>query len=458
MELREYVATLRKQWWLVLALALVGAVAAFGYARSIPPEYRATSKVFVSLSHGSSVQELVQGSTYTQNLVASYAALASMPVVLDPVIDQLSLDTTPKALSRSILAETPLDTVIIQISVTTGTAEGAADIANAVAEQLSVTITDLSPESAEGEAVQVEVVSPAEVPGFPIAPNTRLLVLTGLLGGLAAGVLLALVRGLLDTRVRGPEDIAEVTDAALLGSIPVLRASQQGVVTAVAPRSVAAEAYRRLQTNLQFLDASGRLGAFVVTSALSGEGKTTTAVNLALTIAEKGRRVLLVDADLRRPAVATLCRLEEAAGLTTVLIGRARLAEVTQRWGHPTLDVLTLGELPPNPSQLIDSPAMAALIDEARRDYDLVILDAPPLLPVADATVLARATDGALVVADCRRLHRHQLAEALATLSTVDARCLGVVANRVPGAGAEMAYYGRGDEPRDRHAERSSRR
>lgn len=447
MDLREYITTLRKQWYLIAILAFLGAGGGVYVAQTTPPTYSASTKVFVSPSQGSTIQELVQGSTYTQNLVQSYAELARMPVVLDPVIDELGLDITARELARTVTADTPLDTVIIELSATAGEAERAADIANAVAHQLSRTITELSstssPSPGDGEpggAVQVEVVESAPVPQYPIAPRKKFLVAIGLLGGLVLGVVLAVVRRLLDTRIRAAEDITSMTDVALLGRIPRLESRRRRGVAAGS--AVASEGYRRLQTNLQFLDASERLRSFVVTSSVSGEGKSTTSANLALAIAEKGLRVLLIDADLRRPAIADYCGLEGAAGLTTVLIGRARIDEVVQKWALPTLDVLTTGEIPPNPSQLVGSSAMAALLDEAREEYDLVMLDAPPLLPVADATVLARLTDGALVVAGCHKLHRHHLSAALASLETVGARCLGVVANRT-GRTSHDAYYGR---------------
>ena len=442
MDLREYINALRKRWYLVALFVVIGGLLGFYKADSTPPSYRATSKVFVSLERGATAQELVQGSTYTQNLVQSYAALASLPVVLDPVIDQLQLPTTAKALGRTITANTPLNTVLIEISANAGTAQRAADVSNAVATQLSTTITDLSPKAQDGDAVRVQVVAPAPVPGFPIAPRTRLLVLTGLLAGLVAGVALALLRQLLDTRVRSPEDIAQLTDAALLGTIPLIRSRRAGAVTAITPSSLASEAYRRLQTNLQFLDASAQLKSIVVTSSLGSEGKSTTAINLALAVAEKGLRVLLVDADMRRPAIAGYCGIEGSAGLTTVLIGRADLEDVIQPWGHPSLHVLALGELPPNPSQLIGSAPMEGLLKRVQDSYDLVVLDSPPLLPVADGAILSRMSDGALVVVNCQKVRRQELVAALDTLDAVDARCLGLVANLVRNR-SEQRYYGR---------------
>lgn len=441
MDIREYVAALRKRWYVVAILAMIGASWGLYQGATTAPQYRATSQVFVSLSGGASAAELVQGSTYTQNLVQSYAKLATMPAVLDPVIDRLDLDTDSKSLARSVAAEAPLDTVIIQITATQGTPEMSADVANAVAEQLKKTVADLSPSSGGRDTVQVTVTAPASEPTYPVAPNKRRLLLIGLSLGLGLGVATALLWHLLDTRVRSSEDIERLTSAPILGSIPQLGRQRGHTPTATSPTSVASEAYRRLQTNLQFLDASSRVRRIVITSALSGEGKSRTAINLALAVAEQGMSVLLIDADLRRPSIARYCNLESAAGLTTVLIGRAEFESVVQEWGPNGLNVLTAGSLPPNPSILVGSAAMSAVLEEAGRRYDVVVVDAPPLLPVADAVVLTRLTDGAVVVADCQQVNAKQLGDALSTLDTVDARCLGIVANRVSSV-ARQSYYG----------------
>lgn len=178
-----------------------------------------------------------------------------------------------------------------------------------------------------------------------------------------------------------------------------------------------------------------------MTSSVPGEGKSTVAANLALTLAEAGSRVALVDADLRRPSVADYLGLEGAAGLTTVLIGQATLDDVVQPWG--ALAVLTSGQIPPNPSEMVGSRAMTWVLDELAERYDVVVIDTPPLLPVTDAAILARLTDGALVVAGANGLHRHQLTEALGSLERVGARVLGLVVNRVPDMLPEAySYYG----------------
>lgn len=449
MDLREYVAAVAKRWYIVTTLVVLGVVVGVYKAQTTPPTYQANSQVFVSLRGVSSVQDMVQGSTYTQNLVQSYAELARMPAVLDPVIRKLGLRTTSRSLARSVATQNPLNTVIIQITATSREATQAADISNAVADQLKTTVADLSPKSAKpskDDMVQVSVVARASAPSAPISPNKRLMVLLGLMGGAFVGILLAWLRHLLDNRLRTTEEIAEITDLPLLGSIPQLRSRQGRAVTAIAPNAVASEAYRRLQTNLQFLDSSEPLDAVVVTSSLGREGKSLTALNLALAIAEKGQRVLLAEADMRKPSIGSYCNLEESVGLTTVLIGKSQLREVVQAWGPANLDVLTLGETPPNPSQLLGSPAMVELLDRAREEYDLVILDAPPLLPVSDAAILAHLTSGAIVVAGCHSVRRREFSDALATLDAVDARCLGIVANRVRNS-TQGSYYGRPTGP-----------
>jgi capsular exopolysaccharide synthesis family protein len=186
-----------------------------------------------------------------------------------------------------------------------------------------------------------------------------------------------------------------------------------------------------------------------VTSSLPAEGKSTVSGNLAVALAETGARVLLVDADLRRPAIAELLGVEGGVGLTTVLAGAARVEDVVQDWGGKQLQVLASGPVPPNPAELLGSPAMRGLLEDLRGRYDHVVIDTAPLLPVADAAVLSRLVDGTLLVAQAGRVRRAELTRALGNLDQVSARVLGIVLNRV--RGEESSYsYGRiahEDEP-----------
>lgn len=435
MELADYVAALRKRWVVIVVAALAGVAAGLGWAQTVTPQYRATASVFVSTEQGATVQDLMQGSTFTQNLVTSYAELATMPAVLDPVIAELGLDTTPRELTEQITSVVPLDTAIIEIAAEAESPALASQIANATASHLSRTVTEVSPMSANGtSAVKLTVVARAEPPEDASSPNTPLLAAGGLGAGLAAGMLIAVGIALFDTRIRTAKDLPHGEDLAVLGSVPQTGRADKAMQTL-------SEAYRRIRTNLQFLDVGSPVRSFVVTSSVPGEGKTATAIGLAQALAERGSRVLLVDADLRRPALADRLGLEGRAGLTTVLIGRATLGDVVQQVGPPRFSVLTSGDVPPNPGRLIESDGMDKLVRQARTDYDVVIFDVPPLLPVTDGALLARRTQGAVVVARAKLVRRDQLNDALDSLSAIGAVCLGLIANGVSRSEGEFDAY-----------------
>jgi len=214
------------------------------------------------------------------------------------------------------------------------------------------------------------------------------------------------------------------------------------------PHSVAAEEFRRLRTNLQFVDVTtGGKHSFVVTSAMPSEGKTLSAVNLSLAMSRSGMRVLLVDADLRHPSVASAMGLEGSVGLTTILLGRATLDDVVQQWGETTLYVLPAGEIPPNPSELLGSAAMEALFEEFLAAFDFVIVDSPPVLPVIDPVLINRLVGGMLLVVTVNRTKKRDLAHALKNLATVDIKPAGFALNMVPGGngyGKYGSYYAYG--------------
>ncbi|MBC7632320.1 polysaccharide biosynthesis tyrosine autokinase [Aeromicrobium sp.] len=435
MDLNEYVNVLRKRWLTIAVTAILGAVAGYGWAATTTPTYQATSKVFVSLSNGNTVNDLVQGSTFTQNLVQSYAQLVPTPAVLDPIIAQLGLDTTARRLAKSVAADTPLNTVIIEISVTDSRADRASQIANAVAAQLPRTVDSLSPSTTATEAaVTIRTISQATVPSFAISPNTRLRTVLGFGLGILAGVAIAVVRRLTDTRVHGEEDLATTVDLPVLGAIPRWSGAAKDRISVIRrPQSPRSEAYRRLRSNLEFVRRGGDAAtSVVITSSVPGEGKTTTAINLAASLAEQGDRVLLVDADLRRPSVAESTGLEGSVGLSTILIGKVDLGNAIQHWGDTTLDVLTSGAIPPNPLNLIDSQAMLDLIEKANASYDFVVIDSPPLLSVVDAAVLSHQCDGPLVVAAAGRTKRRQVATALEALTVAGVSPIGMILTRAP--------------------------
>jgi len=438
MGLRAYVDTARRRWRWVVGLSLAGLLAAVAVISTTTPTYRASATVFFSLQFGGSASDLVQGSTYAQNQVVSFAALATTPAVLQPVVDALGLTTTASALAAQVSAQAPTDTVLVEVTASDTSPAGAARIANAVAASLGTQVEALAPTDEQGAPnIEATTVTPAEAPSSAATPQVLLDLAVGLALGLLLGIGCAVAREVLDNRVSVAT--SRITPLPVVGMIGRRRAgSGHPVVVAAAPLDPQAEFYRQLRTNLGFLEVSAesgrgdrQLSVIAVTSSVPTEGKSTVTANLAAALAESGARVLLVDADLRRPSLAGVLGLEGAAGLTTVLRGGAEVEDVVQDWGSSGLQVLASGPCPPNPSQLLSSPAMRRFLARQREAYDFIVIDTPPLLPVADAAILSRLVDGTLVVANARLVRRHQLLEALHGLAQVEGHTLGVVLNMV---------------------------
>ena len=444
MGLRDYIRVLRRSWLLLVAMVVIGTCAGLAYTYFSPATYQSTAVVFVSTQGATSAQDLSQSSTYGQSVVRDYAGLAVTPLVLDPVIKELNLSDTPAQLATRITADSPAKTSLLQITVTDGSRTGAADIANAVTRSLTSVAPQVSPSGASTTTgVKLTTAQPAVAPLLPVSPVPVLDTGIGLLVGLVLGLIIAILRDVLDTRIRTEPDVALVTDAPILGAIRFdPQARSRPLVVQTDPHSLRAESFRSLRTNLQFVGMrrSGRV--LIVTSSLPGEGKSTTAANVAITLAEAGERVALVEGDLRRPKLATYLGLEDGVGLTDVLIGSVELDQAIQRWGAKDLAVLSSGNLPPNPSELLQSQEMKDVFAKLRDEFDVVIVDAPPLLPVSDAAVLAQEASGAIIVTAARKATRGQLRQALSVLERVEANVLGIVLTMVPDRGPDAHAYG----------------
>ena len=445
MELSDYIRILRKNWIVIVVIALVGIGTAAVYSLTRTPLYESTSEIFVSSQAGATIGEQQQGNMYTQQRVSSYVQLATAPKVLDPVIEDQGLQTSARDLAKNVSVSNPLDTTIVQITVTDASPVAASDIANAIASTLTAAIDEVETlPGSEISPVKVTPITTGLPAEAPVSPNVPLNLALGGLVGLALGIAFAVLRTVLDTRIRSSRDVLSLTDRPLIGSIPLdPKAKERPLILQADPLNPRSEAFRALRTNLQFLDFEGGK-SFVMTSSVPSEGKSTTATNLAIALADAGKRVVLIDADLRKPKVSDYLGIEGGVGLTDVLIGRAELTDVLQKWGRRSLYILPAGKIPPNPSELLGSTAMAQLLDDFSRDADIVILDAPPLLPVTDAAVLAKRTAGAIVVVAAGSTHKGQLAGALDALETVDARVAGLVLTMVPTRGPDAYEYGYG--------------
>lgn len=453
--LRDYLIALRKGWLLVVAFAIVGAGVAYAYAQAQPEIYRSQSSVIVIPAQADNTSELVQGSNYVQNLVATYTVVATSPKVLGPVIDSLDLEVSPQGLAQTVTVENPLNTTVLTIAVVSRDPAMAQKIADAVADELATAVRELSPQNTDEQpAVRIDMITPAQQAAFPISPNTRNLVLFGGVLGLLLGVAVAVLRSLLATRLTSQKDLSGVTDVDVIGEVP---SSSTGKPLPLAirtePTGSIAEAVRGVAANLRFANVDGNVRVIMLTSTMPGEGKTSLSVSLAQILAEQGSRVLLIDADLRRASIAEYTQLEESVGLTTVLLGDVVLDDAMQSWGPDGLKVLTSGVLPPNPGQLLNSEHLKDLFQNARDSYDYVIVDTPPVLTVSDALWLAPVVDGILIVTRERVTKRDLVRRTVEALEPTRVPIMGIIFNGVHPSRSSDAYY-RHESPSHTSADR----
>jgi receptor protein-tyrosine kinase len=444
-ELRDYLRIIRRRWILIAAcVVVVTAVAALVTFRTTPM-YQSEAELFVSTTVDGEASTTFQGGQFSIQRVASYAKLASGRELAQRVIDDLGLDTEAGDLTQQITATVSPETVILELAVQDSDPEQAQEIARSASQQLVGFIDDLeTPPGRANAPIKASVVESASLPESPVSPQPVRNIGLGLVLGLLLGLGLAVMRELLDTSVKSAQDVAELTDTPVLGGILYdPNAPKRPLLTDLDSHSPRMEAFRILRTNLQFVEIDETKKVVVFTSSVPGEGKTSTASNIALALHDAGQKTLLIDGDMRRPQLARLFGLESAVGLTTILLGRISLGDAIQTHARSGLPVLTSGNLPPNPAELLQSQAMKQLLDDVRDTYDVVVLDAPPLLPVTDAALLAAQADGAVVVVRQGKTSRDQLTHSFERLTAVGARALGVALNMVPSKGRKSGYgYG----------------
>ena len=440
MELQDYLMVVRKRWRVILAVVLVTIGLASLASALSTKVYESQTQFFVSTTGSDNSGALLQGSTFTQQRVKSYAQLLTTPRILEPVAEAIGEPVAAATIADQVTVTTPPDTVLIQVAVRDPDPVRAQAITTAIAAEFPSAVSEL--ESPGGKAVspvKVTVVQPPTTPGAPVSPKPARNIMLGLVLGLLLGLGAALVRDMLDKSVKTTDDVKALTDAPMLGAIAYdADAPKRPLIVEVDPRSPRAEAFRSLRTNLQFVDAATHPRTMVVTSSLAGEGKSTVTANLALTMAQGGARVCLVEADLRRPKVLEYMGMEGAVGLTDALIGRTDVFDVIQRYGSTDLWVLGAGPIPPNPSELLGSASMRKLLAQLAARFDYIVVDAPPTLPVTDAVVMTSIVDGTILVVGSGLVERDQLLHSLDNLRSVSGKVLGVVLNRVPSKGGRQ--------------------
>jgi capsular exopolysaccharide synthesis family protein len=440
LELARYLRLVRRWWWLLLLGLLIGGGGAWGVSRLMTPVYQASATLLVNQTQTPGTIAYNDILT-SERLTKTYRELITQRPVLEDVVADLGIEPDAGGLASLISVEVVRDTQLLRLSVETSDPQLARRLANATARSF----IDANESDSLTRPGSVSIVEPAVTPGAPVRPRTSVNAMLGAFAGLLLAAALALVFEYLDDTVKTAEDVEAAAGLSTLGGVarfPRARSARQGLIAASTHRTAAAEAYKVLRTNVQFSTVDQPARTLLVSSANPGEGKTTTSANLAVAIAQTGQRVVVVDADLRRPSLHRVFGLGNQAGLTNALLSRDQdLSAFIQRTPIENLAVVTSGPLPPNPSELLSSRRLDGVLDALRKQADIVIFDSPPTLAVADATILAAKTDAVMLVIDAGRTRAMALQRAQEALSRSKTRILGAVLNKLTERGRGAYYY-----------------
>lgn len=432
-ELNSYLHLLRRHWWLLIAGPLIATLIAYVGSKRITPVYETSATLLINQTQTPGVV-LYNDILTSERLTNTYAELIKGPSVLDEAVARIPFPVTSRGLAATTSVSVIQNTQLLKVTVRNNSPGEAATIANTLA---SVFIDQNA--SSLGRPGTVTTAERARIPTSPASPNIKLNTAAAAVLGFVAFVGLAFLLDYLDDTVKSDRELG--AGFPVLGQVRRLHLGKKRAPVRVDVLE-SSEAYARLRTNIHFAGLTRTLKAIVVTSAGAGEGKSTTASGLALGLARSGARVVLVDADLRRPSVHRIFRVSNSFGLTGLILSRRNVAATgLVSTVAPNLSVLPAGPLPPNPADLLLSSQLAGILADLRETFDYVIIDTPPLLAVTDAAILAGSADGTLVVVQAGKTRRTALQRALQELEGVQSLVIGLVFNRVRDRSDSYYHY-----------------
>jgi receptor protein-tyrosine kinase len=443
-DLRAYARTLYKRKWyaaIVIVAFVLGGVLISVRATKI---YQTRTTLIVG-ERQVAIEQAQEGlfiRNLTAGLLKTYVEIIKSRSIAQQAIANSGLDVSPGVVQSGLTATSILDTQVIEVRYAGPDPARAQRIANAVADAFVAQIEQI--ESAGTPAVQVSVLDRAGTPGSPISPNPTRNLTVAILMGLIAGIGVAFLIDQLDVSIKHRDEI-EALGFPVLGAIPRLDFKGQTVHLERDLQGPGGEAFRMVRTSIGFVNLETPVRTLLVSSPMAQEGKTTTSLNLAAAYAVGGLRTILVEADLRRPSLHRVFGMIGTRGLTTAIVGDVPLNDAILHTDMRNLSVLMAGAIPPNPLELLGSDQMTELLSRLQRSFDVVIIDSPPLVPVADPSALAGRCDGVLVVARAGKTDRRRLAQASQVVQRAGGNILGVILNDVrfkDSPGSYDYYYG----------------
>ena len=459
-------ALLHKSWFIALVVVIFTVATIVGTALFITPQYESSAMFYVnnnSLSVGDTSFSISSGDiSASKDLVDSYIVILKSRTSLTDVIDYAGVNRTYEELSEMITAAAVNSTEIFEVVVTSPDPAEAERIANAIAYILPKRISSII------EGTSAEIVDSAVVASKPSSPSYTINAVVGFLVGFVLAVGIVVLRELFDITIKTEDDITQLCKNPVLATVPDMsapskggyyygsgknKAAQSGKANGIAyigsnVSFAAAEAYKLIRTKLQFSFADEKKCRVIgISSAMTGEGKSLSAINLAYTISQLDKKVLLIDCDMRRPSLATKLPIQKTPGLSNYLTGQNNMDNVIQPCGikneETAFHVMSAGNNPPNPVELLSSGRMQAMLKFFRDYYDYIILDLPPVGEVSDALTASKMADGIVLVVRQDYCNRVALSDTLRQFEFVDAKILGIVYNCATenGAGYGKKYY-----------------
>lgn len=425
-DIHDYLLIARRSLPICVLLTVLGIGLGILLSMTSAPSFISSAQILVRTNSAASVNDVQKGNEFSASRLKTYAELVTTAPILEDVIDKGSLDTTVGQLAEQVRASPSKNATIITITTTGDDAVETGALASSFANSLTQVVARIeNPLGQVPGPVSLTLIQDGESSIARQGPDVASNVVLGGASGLALAFFISLTRSVFDTRIRDRRELAQLSDIPMLATFPWDPGAERTPLAG--DRGPRHEAFHTLRTNLRFVGAGVKNRSYLFTSSVTGEGKTSTAVNLGIALARSGSRVLLVDADLRQPSLARLLDLEGAVGLSNVLAGTTRLDDCLQEWGGFSLSVLPAGRIPPNPSELLGSFVMSDLVRKLAGRFDVVIYDTPPLLPVTDAALLAKYVDAVVLVVAVGSTGRQDFAQALETVRNVGTKVSGLV-------------------------------
>jgi len=424
-QLKEYLHIIWKRLWIII-LIIILATAASGLVSyfALLPEYKTYTTLMLSKPRSGIEAIQYDDILLNQKLVATYGEIVKSRLVSNEVINNLNLKFTPEQLEKKVKVTLVTDTEIIKIVVTDNDPELAAKIANEIAQVFKKNVVEIM------KIENVQIIDEAEVPTTPVTPRPMLnMSIAGALG-MILGTLLVFLIEYLDNAIKTASDIGKYLGFSVIGMIP--KSKNKDLIIYNNLKSPESEAYRTLRTNIQFSSVDRHIKTMVITSSGPGEGKSTIISNLAISMALTEKKVLLIDSDLRKPRIHCIFNTDNSCGLTTVLAEAMDYKDCIVHTDIKGLDILTSGPIPPNPVELLGSNKMKKFLETIAEEYDIVLLDTPPVGVLTDGAVVSTKCDGVILVCAIGQTKIKDAVHSKEHLQKVNANILGAVMNKVP--------------------------